>query len=225
MKEIEEYVEKLFSDYGRTKSIDELKEEILTDLEDKVKDYMENGMAYDAAVSKAKDDIKSVDTIIGCNKKIYINRLRYELIQSTLIYFMVAWIITIPLRLNVTGVIINDTMIFAAIIYLLIYIYISNKKDKEFINSVSMVNIKKIKKMNKLAWMLWWLYILIQSGFTTAVKFGSNIWFHRSVKIDGPYQFAVIVLQYGIPFITIIIPVIFNKACSIVNKYEVRDDE
>jgi len=87
---------------------------------------------------------------------------------------------------------------------------INSKKESEYLQCKSFINIQSAFKAKKISWIMWLLFIVVYTLFTTAIQFGSNIWFSRPVIITGPYQFVEIAIRYGIPLISIIIPLILN---------------
>ena len=96
--DLEIFVDRLFANQRKTKEVVELKNEVLSNLEARVTDYMENGMEYQSAISLAIDNIEDIEALIDDNQKVYSYRFRYELVQSALIYSLLAWIVTIPAR-------------------------------------------------------------------------------------------------------------------------------
>lgn len=222
MQELEKYVDTLFSKYKETNNIKEQKDEILSNLEAKMDDGMESGMSYNEAVEFAIKSIDTIDFLIDTNQLVYINQYKIDLIQTGFIYTLIIWILTIPLRITYFGEVINTLLTTGVVVYLIVYIFIFLKKSSMDANMLFMLDTAKIMKYRKYAWIIWGFYFLVKTGCTTAIRFGSNIWFMREVRIDGPYQFAVIVLDYIIPLVTIIVPMIFSRAYKIIGKYEVK---
>lgn len=223
MKELESYVDNLFKDYKGTRESRELQEEILSNLEARVSDYMQNGMSREEAVNLAAKNIQAIDYIIDGNVRIYQNKYKLDLMQSVLMNVLIAWILTIPLRMVQSGVLVNSLFTIALILSSLIYIVKYTKKESEDLNVITIVDIKKMLKFKRAAWICWIIFILLITLYTTALRFGSNIWFHRSIRFDGPYQFAIVIISYIVPLLTIIVPLIVNKAFSLLGKYEVKD--
>lgn len=223
MKELENYVDNLFKNYIGAKESREIKEEILSNLEARVSDYMENGISREEAVSLATKNIQNVDFIIDGNVRIYSDKYKLELMQSALISILVSWIITIPLRMVQSGMMVNNIFTIVLIISGLIYVLKYAKKERESLNAINIVNIRRILRLRNIIWVCWILYIITATLYTTALRFGSNIWFHRRIRFDGPYQFAIVIISYITPIITIIVPLIADKAFSLLGKYEVKD--
>ncbi|MFM1653309.1 permease prefix domain 1-containing protein [Brevibacillus sp. B_LB10_24] len=222
MKELEEYVAGLFAGYPVTSEIKELKSEILSNLEAKVTDYMQDGMTYEEAVIRATKSIDSIDFLIDGHQRVHLYRFSLELVQMALLFVLVAWIVTIPLRIVWTGIWVNGLFTLAVAACGLIYMILLALKNSRFANAVASVDLVKLGKWRKAVWMLWGIYILVMTAFTAAVKFGSNVWFGRAIQIDGPYQFAVVSLDFALPFLSIIVPIIFHQARILAEKYEVN---
>lgn len=222
MEDLKRYVDKLFAGHKETKEVGELKAEILGNLEARVADHMEEGRTYEEAVALATRSLDTVDYLIPDQKPVYRNRYRLELLQASLLYTVIAWILTIPLRAMFFGRFLVNNLLFLAVVILgVIFLVLSARKDENYLNAVAPVNKKKLTRYRKAAWLVWALFMVVMTAFTTAIRFGSNIWFGRAVQIDGPYQFAVIAAAYAVPFITIILPLLFSKACTLAEKHEV----
>jgi hypothetical protein len=221
MNSIQDHVDTLFKGYGKSKEIKELKEEIISNLEAKVTDLTSNGMDYNQAVVIATSSIESIDPLIEGNKEVYVNIFKTELSQIALLYFLIAWVITIPLRFISVGFLINPLLLIAVILTGAIFLSFNSHKEQSFLGKTSVLNIKLANRYRKFAWLIWSLFILTSIASLTTIQFGSNLWFSRPVKIDGPYQFAVLITRYFVPFITIIIPLLFNVAIKLIFKYEV----
>lgn len=223
MNSIQDHVDILFKGYGKSNEIQELREEIISNLEAKVTDLTSNGMDYNQAVVIAKNSIKSVDHLIEGNKEIYINVFKTELSQIALLYFLIAWIITIPLRFVSVGFLINPSLLIAVVVTGVKFLSFNSNKEQSFLQMTATLNIKSAYRYRKFAWLIWGLFILTSIIGITAIQFGSNLWFSRPISIDGPYQFAVLVVRYFVPFVSIIIPLLFSSAIKLIFKYEVGE--
>jgi len=223
MKELEKYVDGLFSKYKYSNEVKDLKDEILTNLEAKADDFMNNGMTYERAVEAAMKSIDSVDQLINENKRIYVNKFITAILQISLIYLLIAWIVTIPLRVMYEGIRVNTLLTAVVIALTILYFLASFKKDDGYINKTLVINEKRFKTYRNLVWIIWGIFYAVMTAYTTALHFASNIWFHRAIRIDGPYQFAVIAVEYLIPIVSIVLPLILGKACNTIWKYEVNE--
>jgi len=225
MDSLKNHVDGMFSKYKESKQIRELKYEVLSNLEAKLQDLTGNGMEYNEAVNKAIASIDSIDYLIDGNSQIYANKYKLEYIQIGLLYSIIAWILTIPLGVIGLGIAWNTIFFIISITLGIWYFTLNKKRDSEFFERKSFINLEAAVKVRKSAWIIWVLYIIVYTLFTTAVHFGSNIWFSRPVNISGPYQFAVVAIRYLLPLITMIIPLILNRAPKLILKYEVGEDD
>jgi hypothetical protein len=222
---LKNHVDSMFKKYKGNKQIDELKYEVLSNLEAKVDDLTGSGMERSKAISSAKESISSIDYIIDGNKQLYVNKYKLEYIQIVLLYSIIAWIVTIPHRIMGIGFAWNTSLGICSIVIATWYFILTTKKEHEYFQCKSFINIQTAYKSRKMAWIIWTMYIIVSAVYTTAIRFGSNIWFSRPVSITGPYQFAEIAINYILPFISIIIPLIFNVAPNLILKYEVGEDD
>lgn len=221
MRDVENYVETLFRNYKKTKEIEDLREEVLSNLQARIKDNMDNGLDYHKAYEEAIKNINNIDMLIDGNRKIYINAFKKEMVQVGILYTLIAWIITIPLRLISISIIVNIIFMIALIVTGLLYILFYNRMQEEELYKTMVININKLEKARKYTWILWILFMVLISLFTFALHFASNLWFSRPIHISGPYQFALIALRFLIPLMSIIIPLLINKAYKLINEYEV----
>lgn len=220
MDELKQYVDQLFFKYRNNKQVKDLKEEILSNLQAKVADLIADGWEQEAAIKKAKESIRSVDHLIDSNKKIYINQLKLEFVQIALMYSLVAWILTLPLQIFGMRVIINYILMFVCVGIGIVYLLLWFGRHNKFMQVQVYKNVNTAIKLNRTTWLLWGLFIVVSILGTTAIMFGSNIWFGRPVQLSGPYQFAVVGIQYLLPFITVIVPLLCNVIPKLMSKYE-----
>ena len=225
MDELRNYVNFLFAHYMETKQIKELKEEILSNLEARTADMVSAGIGEAEAVEQAKQSISSIDELIDGNKKIYICQFRLEWLQWILIYLISACIVSIPMLMFHIGALASTLLFLAVIITAILYIYFISQKHRHTDHELAYVNLEHIKKIRKMVWLFWIAFTLVCSAATTAMYFGSNIWFARRVSINGPYELAVIIILYAVPFFTVVIPLSVNKMPALVFKYEVQNNE
>jgi hypothetical protein len=220
MNDLKSYVDNLFTGYEENNQIRELKDEILSNLEARVADLISNGMEYNQAVIKATENIDSVDYLIEDVKKVYINRLKIEFLQVGLLYSLIAWIITIPLKIVGIGVLLNFNLLLIVAVLGIIFLVLNSKKEISYLHKTSVLNNKSAMRNKKLSWLICGLFITVSTLRTTAIYFGSNIWFSRPIRIDGPYQLAEVGIGYALPFISIIIPLLFSAYLRLLQKYE-----
>lgn len=224
MKELEIYVEKIFYKYRNNPSVTDLKEEVLSNLEAKVVDLQKLGMAYEEAIHIVTKDRLVVDEMIEDNKQVFVAPLIVEWVEIALLYQLVAWILTIPLRILYRGGI-NTIFMSTSLITGIFYIVCISCKLKNKLQLKRYFNIEKSIYLQKVVWGLWMLFVGGTTLATTAILFGSNIWFGRKVTVDGPYAFAMIVIRYFTPFLSIIIPLIISQFTKLIAKYEVGEKD
>ncbi len=225
MKELEAYVNRLFIKYPKTKSINELKAEILSNLEAKKADLMAGGLDENTAIQKAKDSITSIDALIDGNKTIYINQYRLELLQQSLLYLLIAWIITIPFTLFQRFLTLNLLLFFFVLAVGTAYLLNKTNKSETYLEKRQYVNINHYLKMKRTVWLIWGIFVALCTIAITGLYFGSNLWFSRPVHIEGPYIFALMVTRYLAPFVSIIIPLIIHQVPKLLMKYEAGEND
>ncbi|MGF7049981.1 hypothetical protein J2T13_004504 [Paenibacillus sp. DS2015] len=221
MKPLQQHVEHLFSAYKENQQIKELKYEILSNLEAKVTDLIEGGMTRDQAIAIAISNMDSIEGLIDDHPQMYIHRFQVELVQIALLYTLVAWIFTIPLGILGTIRPISYFLLVIVLVLGVVFLLLNRIKNDHWLNKATTYSIESCLRYRRITWILWGLFMIVSFTATTALRFGSNIWFMRPIRFDGPYQFAVMTLPYLLPLISIIIPLIFNSALRIFHKYEV----
>jgi len=220
MSPLQNYVERLFKGYKDSQHIRELKEEILSNLEAKVADLTANGMDYQQAITTATQNMDRVDFLIDDHQRIYIHRYRLELLQRAVIYLLIGWIVTIPMNIVGEGRLLNAFLLVAAIISGVLLLLLHTKNAKQPLDTISFYNRKQLLRYRKYVWLLWGLFAGVSILWVTALHFGSNLWFARSIHLSGPYQFAVISIRYTLPLVSIIIPLFFNASIKLAQTHE-----
>ncbi|MHA0856425.1 permease prefix domain 1-containing protein [Paenibacillus sp. CMAA1364] len=223
MIRLHQHVDYLFSKYKDNKQTNELKYEITSNLEAKVSDLIANGMLEDQAITIAIDHMDSIDGLIDSNPQVYVHRLQLELVQIALIYILIGWILTIPLGIIGTTTLFNLSMMVLVILCGVVFLLLHSNKNAPWMNKVTTLSIEYFQRYRRIAWTVWGLFMIATFMTNVALRFGSHIWFMRSIHINGPYQFAVIIIPFLLPLFSIIIPLLFNKAITLMYKYEVGD--
>lgn len=226
MNELKNYVDHLFANYKQTDDTEELKNEILSNLEAKAADYMRDGMTYEESIALATQNLDTVDFLIDGHPQIYINRYRMDLMQTALIYVLLAWIMSIPVTIIRPGLWISVVLPAAAAACLAVYaamLFVSKRNDNA--DHIAAIHKETWARAAQAAWILWGVFIIVTALLNTALKFGSNLWFGLPISISGPYQFAVLLIDYALPLLTIIIPLTVSKAARLQDKYEVNSYE
>lgn len=227
MSDLSKYVDQLFSDYKISRQTEDLKAEILVNLEAKKADLVSYGFNESEATQKAKDSMTSIDFLIDGNIRVYYNQMKMEFVQWSLIIIIVGWILTIPLLMFHIGALANLIMFFGVVVVGIYYLVFRKRQvqDKNLITSTRFINIIQYKKRNRIGWILWFMFAVISLIATTALQFGSNLWFSRKISIDGPYALAVLIVKYFVPMLTVIIPIITSIPLRLVSKYEVGESD
>jgi hypothetical protein len=222
MDDLKRYVDRLFAGYKETEEVRELKAEILSNLEARVADYTGEGMSYGEAVVRAKENLGAIDFLIPHQKPVQINRYKAELLQAALLYTIIAWVLTIPLRVIPSGVVANTLLLFMVAGLGLSYLILFCRKYEIDLDAAAPLDQERIGRHGRAAWLLWALFIILAAVLTTLKYFGSDIWFGRPLHLDGPYRFAQIAVSYILPFITVVLPLLYRKARTLAEKYEVE---
>lgn len=226
MNDIKHHVDYLFRSYKHSHNINDLKAEILSNLEAKRSDLIADGYDETTATKQAIESIDNIDYLIDGNKNIWIHQLQVEALQHLLLYLTIAWVITIPLCVfTVLATRANIRYVSGVIIAGILYLIMRSNKNATYINSTRYVTINRFKTASLFTWAIWGIYFISQEILVTATHFGSNLWFGHSLKIGGPYVFAQIVTDYLIPLSTILIPLIVSKLPKLIEKYEVGEYE
>lgn len=224
MESLQYHVDRLFQKYRGSKQIEELKWEVLSNLEAKVADLVANGLSLDEAVKKAKANLPSIDSIVGERRKVYILPLLQELLQFGLLYGLIAWIVTMPLRIWGMGIFLNYSLFAICILMGIVYLILLRFNRPVSSHQLTSMNVRSAFLLRKTGWMLWVLYIVGTLVFTTALHFGSNLWFSTPVNLTGPYQFANIGVAYALPFLSILIPLWLHAFPRLILKYDAGEE-
>lgn len=223
MNELNKHVDRLFYKYKHHPNAKELKEEILGNLEEKKADLMAGGLSEHEAIAKTIKDMGTVDHLIDDNVMVYDNRAKREWLQSTLVYVLIAWILSIPLALF--GMYINIPLIMFAAVALMGILYIVDitNKDPNHLDQAKYIDTNKYVSWEKYSWIAWAILVAVNVVIVTGVRFGSNIYFERVIKIDGPYQLAHIIIQYVLPLLAIVVPLSVRRYCQLIRKHRGGD--
>ena len=184
-----------------------------------MQDLISQGIDEGTALSKAKESITSIESMVEGNRLIYIDKFKTECLQTSLIYLIIAWILTIPPIILNGFSLLNGLLFFAVMITTIIY-FIKKATTSE---TIGFIDIAIYQRRKKLVWIIWSIFYVIYALFLSAIFFGSNIWFGRPVHINGPYAFYNIAIRYYTPLITILIPICISSFPKLIYKYETRD--
>ncbi|MCM3134134.1 permease prefix domain 1-containing protein [Paenibacillus polysaccharolyticus] len=225
-RRINRHLDGLFAGAQDTQEHRELKEEIRSNLAARIDDYLAGGMSEERAFQTAIQHIDGMEQIMSDYR--HVKRVPYwtALWQSTLIYSLVAWIITIPTRVMLGGAALNNLLLIISLIVGAAYVFylVSNRGDESSDqDKTTPIRMPILKQWQRRAWWLWAAVMLAFWGTQAALRFGSNIWFNRPIQVDGPYQLAVILIAFALPLLSILIPLVVHRAYRIISKYEVSD--
>ena len=213
MNDLQEYVDRLFRHQPLTSETKELKEEILSNMIAKRDDLITQGMDTESAVKQAKESLPSVDYLIDGNQLTNIGKYRLECIQSVLLSSIIFWIFSLPLLFTIYA-----PVCYIGIILVVISSAIYLSRSKQATDDFAVLSITASKHRQKTAWILWAVFFLVATGMMAALTFGSDIWFGRPLKIDGPYQLATVAVRFYLPLLTIMIPITFSSFSKILVK-------
>ena len=220
--DLEIFVDRLFANHRKTKAVIELRDEVLSNLEAKVNDYLEQGMEYAQAVHLAIRDIEAVDHLIDDHQTVDMTAYRLDIAQTALLYFAIAWILTIPARLLALGTAVNSLFMLLVATTGIVFIVLS-RKQREGDGHKESIDTGKLKRLTRIVWILWGIFALVVTLFTLLTRFGSDVWFGRSMQVNGPYGFYAFAVQLLLPLLTVIIPLLFQHADKRITKYEVNE--
>ena len=224
MAELKEHVDNLFAAHKETREIRELKEEILSNLEAKVEDLTAEGLSETEAILTSVKDLGNIDQMLGNTRIVKMDMVKLELTQIGLLYTLIIWIMTIPLRMLGTTIVLNSLLFAAAVIIGVAYLILLAGKTTAATHPPTVIsNYDLILRNIKIGWRVWWLFIVVTTLWTGALRFGSNLWFNRAISISGPYEFAFLAINFALPLITIVIPLMLQAYGKLLVKYEVDE--
>ncbi|KQL46221.1 hypothetical protein AN963_14715 [Brevibacillus choshinensis] len=225
MDRLHQHVEQLFRPYRGMKQAQELKQEVMSNLEARVADMTTDGMDRAEAVRLAIANIPSIAHLIAGNHRIYVYRFWVEWVQRVLLYSLVAWIVTMPLRMVGDGTGLNTAILVVSLFVGIVYVVLLLLRRTSVTNKEMNMNVRAAFRLRKIGWILWSIFIAVSLLFTTALHFASNFWFSRPISISGPYQFAMVAIAYFKPFVSILIPLALHLAPKLLMKYEVGEED
>lgn len=213
MIDLQKYVDGLFRHQRLTPEVQDLKEEILSNMIAKRDDLLAQGLSAENATEKAKESLSAIDYLIDGNQLTDVSKYHLECMQTLLLNCIVFWIFSLPL-LFTHYALFSYTGLALVIISGCAYILRKDKKE----NTVAYLSITASKRRSKIAWGIWGMFFLVIIGTMAALTFESDIWFGRPLNIDGPYQMANIAVRLYLPLLTIIIPITISNFSKILLK-------
>ena len=219
MSNLKQHVDNLFRGYRETAQVKDMKEEILGNLEAKAADLIAQGWDEENARRHAAASLTSLDGLMDDHVRIAARPFLLDLAQWTLIYLLVAWIVSIPARAVGAGMLAQAILIISLLSvacgYLILRFQSSSRPGREY-----SVHTSKLTRSVRLVWILWGIFLLVSWLYMTGLHFASNLWFGRPVSINGPYEFAVIFFHYVLPVLSIVIPLIARTAVRLLPRHE-----
>lgn len=219
MNNVRRHIDKMFAKYPQTEETQDLKEEVIGNVEAEIEDLQNNGISFEEAFRVSIEKVSSLDELIVGIKFFSVRKIVFDLLQWALIYTVIAWILTIPLSMfgpvRKISWLLFFLILFIGSSYFLLYLI-----RQSILNGKIRVDLFKIARLKRFVWVVWLGFQLISWGIVTALHFGSDIWFSRGISINGPYEFGMIVINYSLPLITIIIPLVVNKLELYVEQHE-----
>lgn len=213
MNELEKYVDGLFRRRRFTPEIQDLKEEILSNMLAKRDDLIAQGLSAEEATEMARESVSDIDCLIDGNQLTDVGKYRSACMQTLLLNCIIFWILSLPLLF--TG--------YAALSYLGLALvlfsgcaYILMRGGRA--PSAAFLSVTACERRTKIAWVIWAVFFLVMTGTMAALTFGSNFWFGRPIRIDGPYQMANLAVRFYLPLLTILVPITFGSFSKILLK-------
>lgn len=220
MNELKTYVDELFCHQHLTPELKELKEEILSNMIARQKDLVAQGMSETEAIQRAKDGLVSIDGLVEHHQLAYIDRYRVECLQTVLLSCIIFWICSMPLIFTGYGKF-SDVGLLATALAGVSYLF--QKKNQT--DRVAYMSMEACHRNAKIVWAVWSLFFVVYCGSMAALMFASNVWFGRQVRVDGPYEAAIMASRFYLPLLTISIPMTVQRFAVILAKNEKRNQD
>lgn len=222
MDPLQKHLDRLFAKVKLDQQTKELKEEMLSNLRAKTADMEAQGLSYEEAAANAIRDLDSIDHLIDGNRHIYKYRFLLEWLQTIILYTTIAWIVIIPMGIvsrtaTYLSFAIPIAILLLGILNLVLYALFRSRREE---TSWIYLGQDRKKKISRTVWLVWTLFIIVLTLSTTAIHFGSNIWFQRPIHLSGPYQYAVLATEYLLPLTSIAIPLLVDRAFRLLSKHE-----
>ncbi len=213
MREINDYVDRLFQHRRLTPEVKDLKEEILSNMLAKRDDLIAQGLDAASATEKAKESLSAIDELIDTNQLTDIGKYHSECMQMLLLNSIIFWIFSLPLLFSGYALV-SYMGCMLVILFGAAYLYRKHNNTGDF----AVLCVTASHRRKKIAWIVWILFFFIAEGIAAALTFGSDLWFGRPLNINGPYQMANIAVRFYLPLLTIMIPITFSSFSKILQK-------
>lgn len=220
MSDLQKYVDELFRHQRLTPEVQDLKEEILSNMLAKRDDLITQGLSEERATEKAKESLSDIDFLIDGKQLTDIGRYHLECVQTILLNCIIFWIFSLPLLFTHYALSCYIGLVLV-IISGCAYIFRKDKRD----NMIAVLSVTDSERRSKMVWRIWSVFFLVTAGTMVALTFGSNIWFGRPLNISGPYQLANIAVRFYLPLLTIVIPITVSNLSKILLKNRKRSED
>lgn len=213
MDELNKYVEAFFRHQRLTPEMEDLKEEVLSNMIAKRDDLISQGMDEETVTKRATESIPAVEPLIGDNQLTDVGKYRLDCMQAMLLNCTLFWILSLPMLF--TG--------FWAFSYLGLLLTLGSGafylwKRKQPSEKMSYLSVLASRRRKKAVWMVWGLFFSVSVLVLATAAFGSDIWFGRPVHISGPGEFTSIVARVYLPLLTVFVPITFGNFTDILLK-------
>ena len=97
MIDLQKYVDELFRHQHLTPEVQDLKEEILSNMLAKQDDLIAQGFSAESAAKKAKESLSDIDYLIDGNQLTDVGKYHLECLQTLVLNCIIFWIFSLPL--------------------------------------------------------------------------------------------------------------------------------
>lgn len=225
MDELERYVNKMFRSQRNTEEVRELKAEILSNMQAQKMDLMAQGMSEAEAIRKAKESMPSLEGLIEDQQLTWVDRYHTDCLQSMLLSSVLFWILSLPGLMVNMGLVRDVIALGCGATVICAVLYIVQKCMKQ--ERTKILSVSDSRRRAKLVWVVWGIFAAVVLLCGIALRFGSNIWFHRPIHIhvDGPYQFAVMILPIYLLLLTALVPLTVSGFTRLLQKQAKEADD
>ena len=202
MTELERYVDALFRQERRTPEAEELKAEVLSNMQAKQADLMAQGLSEAQAAEAAMATLSSLDGLLEGSQLTDLNGYHTACAQTALLASVLFWLCSLPLML-LGQLWLSYLGLVATLVSGVWYAILSRRKR----GPVAVRSYPRTRRRAKVVWLLWGVFFLVGGAMVVGVQFGSNLWFGRWPTVTGPYQFAVLVAPFYGLALTVALPI------------------
>lgn len=216
MIQIETYLDSLFADCPDNRRMTARRAALSERLEKRYAGFRGQGMSEADALSRTIEGLPSAPVLTGSVQRIDSMGYRMELTQIGLVYCVIGWVVSMPMRLFGSMVYVNELMMMMAIAVGIYYAMTRLRKKSDGPKETHKVEWKKLRRRSLAAWIIWsvlavaWIavFIALRSG-EAAFTFGE---FYASGKL---------LCEGTAPLLTVFIPMLMSAAARLTDRYEV----